>query len=69
MKEYRRIGLIGLVTAVIINLVALLVFTKSSAAFFSEQWWSAWFPSYIVWLVFITIGFASHEGKDLGGKQ
>jgi hypothetical protein len=58
MKTYRTIGLIGLAIEVVINLVAQFAFKRSAAEFFSEQWWSSWFPSYIVWLVFIGVGFA-----------
>jgi hypothetical protein len=43
----------------VLNLVALLFFKRASAAYFSEEWWSSWFPSYLLWLIFAIIGIAS----------
>jgi hypothetical protein len=59
MKSFRIIGLVGLAITTALNLVALLILKKASAEYFSDQWWSDWFPSYIVWLVFVIIGLAS----------
>ena len=59
MKPFKIIGLVGLAITIVLNLVALLILKKASAEFFSDKWWSGWFPSYIVWLVFTIIGFAS----------
>jgi hypothetical protein len=58
-------GLTGTVVALAVNLAALLVFGKPSAAFFSEDWWSILLPQYLVWLVFIIIGI----GTKLWGKE
>jgi hypothetical protein len=70
MKAYRKIGLVGLAIEVVVNLVALLVFKKKAAEFFSEQWWFSWFPSYIFWLVFIVLGFvACYRGKYATDRQ
>ena len=52
------LGLIGLAITVALNLVALLLFKKASADYFSDGWWSAWFPCYLVWLTFAIIGVA-----------
>jgi hypothetical protein len=59
MKKAKTIGLVGLAITIVLNLVALLIFKKASAEYFSGGWWSSWFPFYIVWLVFTIIGFAS----------
>ena len=70
MKTYRTIGLVGLAIEVVLNLVALLAFKKNAAEFFSEQWWFSWFPSYILWLVFIVVGIAGCcRGKNGAYKQ
>ena len=57
--SFTFIGLIGLAITIAINLVALHLFKRASAEYFSDKWWSDWFPSYIIWLVFTIIGFAS----------
>jgi len=59
MKSFKIIGLVGLAITIVLNLVALLILKKVSAEYFPDNWWSDWFPSYIVWLVFTIIGFAS----------
>jgi hypothetical protein len=42
---------------VAMNLVALLLFKKASAAYFSDQWWSVWFPIYLVSFTIAIIRF------------
>jgi hypothetical protein len=66
MKPHKTIRLVGLVTGlsglaitIALNLIALFLLKKVAAVYFSEQWWSDWFPSYIVWLTFTIIGIAS----------
>jgi hypothetical protein len=64
------IGLVGLGIHVAVNLVALLAFKKSTAEFFSEPWWSTWFPGYTVWLIFLGLGLAARcGGKNGADKQ
>jgi hypothetical protein len=57
------IGVIGLVTTPILNLVGLHVFHRTDSVFFSHPWWPAWLPSYIVWTTFtisgLVFGFAN----------
>lgn len=48
--------LTGLVTAAALNLFAIFVLHKPSAIFFSEGWWSSWFPVLVVWFVFLLSG-------------
>ena len=59
MKSFKTIGFVGLAITIALNLVALLILKKASAEYFSDKWWSDWFPLYMVWLVFTIIGFAS----------
>jgi hypothetical protein len=54
------LGLIGLTLTIILNLVAVFVLKQASAAFFSNNWWSDWFPAYLLWLTFAIIGFAMY---------
>ena len=51
-------GSFGLVLTVILNSAGLFVFHRSSSVFFSHEWWSAWFPSYTVWMIFTLGGLA-----------
>lgn len=57
-RIFPSIGLIGLIITLALNLVALLAFKRPAAEFFSHGWWSAWFPNYVVWLVFVAMGLA-----------
>ncbi len=69
VKACKIIGLLGLAVTTALNLVALLWFKRASAEFFSDNWWAAWFPSYIIWLGFAGIGFAGYCRPDLGGGR
>jgi len=51
-----KVGVIGLSTTLAINLFGLFVLRQAAAQFFTGDWWSVWFPSFIVWLVMTTIG-------------
>lgn len=64
-------GTVGLIAALVTNLVAVMVFHKSSAAFFSSDWWSQWFPAYCVWPTFLIIGFAlsSRRGTHADNRR
>lgn len=68
-NQVGRIGLIGLAGTIVLNLVALLILKKTSAEYFSDEWWSDWFPSYIVWLVLTTIGLAGYCWQKLGDTK
>jgi len=57
-SSFTFIGLFGLAITIALNVVALLFFKRASAAYFSDEWWSAWFPSYSLWLIFTIIGVA-----------
>lgn len=51
-------GPLPLLGTLILNLAGLFVFHRSSSVFFADQWWSDWFPSYILWISFTGIGIA-----------
>jgi hypothetical protein len=54
------LGLFGLTLTIILNLVAVLALKWASAGFFSDKWWSDWFPAYLVWMTLAIIGFAKY---------
>jgi len=64
MKNNRRkklnyflyIGLLGFIVVFCMNLFSLYIIKKESAIFLNKNWYSDWFPNYIVWFVFIIIG-------------
>ena len=57
-RVFPTIGAVGLAITVATNFAALLVFKKAAAEFLSPAWWSAWFPSYLVWTAFLILGLA-----------
>ena len=65
MNGFLFIGLIGFTAILVVNLLAILVFGKSHAAFFTDDWWSTWFPNYVAWLTFTIIGI----GQKLSRKD
>lgn len=58
MNSLKLLGLIGLGITILLNVVSWIYFKKPSAIFFSDAWWSTWFPSALVWIVFLTIGLS-----------
>ncbi len=65
-RTLRISGLIGLAVQLVINLVVLAL---GKTVFFSEQWWSDFFPGYVVWFVFAVIGLAGARGKNSTGQK
>jgi hypothetical protein len=61
LQQFKYFGLTGLSITFTLNLVALYIFARPSAVFFSTPWWSAWFTNYVTWSVFAIIGFASRK--------
>ena len=57
-RVFPLIGATGLAITVAMNLAALLIFKKTSAEFFSHGWWSSWFTSYLIWMIFVIMGAA-----------
>ena len=56
MNNLLRLGRIGLGITLLLNLAGVFVFKRPAAEFLAEGWWSTWFPSYGVWLVFLISG-------------
>jgi len=63
MNPMFRLGLIGLAIAVAVNLLVGLLFGTPAAQFLSGEWWTVWFPTYLVWIVFIIVGLGQQR-KD-----
>jgi hypothetical protein len=57
-RVFPAIGVMGLAITVTMNLVALLIFKREAAAFFSHGWWPTWSPNYMVSVIFLIIGAA-----------
>ncbi len=59
-----KIGLIGFSIILVLNLFMQYVLDVGG-----ESWWSAWFPFYLVWLVFLVIGLGlSKKNKSKPGE-
>ncbi len=70
MNNVLRLGLIGFGISLLVNLAGVFVFKKPAAEFFSDDWWSTWFPSHVVWLVFLITGLGMQlSRKDKNGKS
>jgi hypothetical protein len=54
--QFLRMGVIGLTGTPVMNLLGLFLFHRSSSVFFSDQWWSDWFPCYCIWTTFTLVG-------------
>ena len=61
MNRSARIGIIGLVITLALNLIALLILKQPQSSFFSGAWWSTWFTSYAVWSVFTIVGLGKRR--------
>ena len=60
MNTPLRLGLIGMALVLLLNIAGIFVFQQGAALFFSNGWWSTWFPVHIVWLVFLFVGLARY---------
>lgn len=45
----------GFSIVLLLNVVASFVLGKPESIYFSSDWWSQWFPAYIVWLAFLIL--------------
>ncbi|MCH8127167.1 hypothetical protein IIC38_14615 [candidate division KSB1 bacterium] len=60
-----KMGLIGFSIIIVLNLFMQYVLGVGG-----ESWWSAWFPFYLVWLVFLVIGIGlSKKNKRNPGEK
>jgi hypothetical protein len=65
MNTTVRLGLMGSSITLALNLFGFLVLRQAAARFFADDWWSVWFPSFIVWLTITIVGF----GRQRSGRQ
>lgn len=63
MNPLARVGLIGIAIFIGINAFAVLVLAKPAAQPFSDDWWSQWFPSVVVFLVLLAAGIVLSRRK------
>ena len=68
MNSFLTLGAVGLAAQVLMNLIVILAVKSASARFFTESWWSAWFPTYVVWIVFLCVGLG-RRGRSRGGDD
>ena len=47
-----------LASILLLNLAGLFIFHRNSSVFFLDEWWSAWFPNYVLWGTFSIIRLA-----------
>jgi len=71
MKKFRLdtilsiTAIIGLLINLALNLYAYLHIDPVSSSPLEEGWWSVWLPSYLVWMMFLTIAsFIGVNRKD-----
>jgi hypothetical protein len=65
MNTTLKLGLIGSSITLALNLFGTLVLKQHAARFFTDDWWSTWFPSFIVWLGITIVGL----GRQLSGRR
>jgi len=56
-QQFRLIGITGIIIVLLCNIIEPLLFNIQESAIFLTDWWSVWFPNYIVWLVLMAVGF------------
>lgn len=61
MTATLRLGLIGLSVTLGLNVFGLLVLGQPAARFLASEWWSVWFPSFVVWISIATMGLSRHH--------
>jgi len=69
MNRSLRIGLIGVAGTLVLNLAGLLLLKKPAAQFFTDGWWSTWFPCYAVWLALMIVGMMRGRKREVVRSQ
>ena len=62
-KIFIMLGGVGFIIIFLLNLFSVYMLNQDAATYFSEKWWSSWFPNYSVWIVFFIIGVAKYFNK------
>ena len=58
-------AIVGLSINIALNLYAYLHIDPISSSPLEEGWWSIWLPSYLVWMLFLTVAsFLGVKRKD-----
>ena len=57
------VGLVGVCIGTILNLVALHIYGKTNAVYFSQEWWANWFPGLVSCGSFIVVGIGLKFGR------
>jgi len=52
----------------LLNLAAIFILAIPSASWFSNNWWSHWFPAYVVWPAFLVLARV-YRGKSVAGDD
>ena len=67
------IGPLPLLGTFLLNLAGRFVFHRSSSVFFLDEWWSAWFPNYVVWgtftIISLAVAFANRRSRRRATRQ
>jgi uncharacterized membrane protein len=66
MNTTLRLGLIGLSITVALNLFGVLVLSQAAARVLADEWWSVWFPSFVVWFVIVMAGLGPQSSRREG---
>ena len=67
-KHLLRMGAIGLIGTIVLNFSGIYVFRRVLLRLFSDAWWSAWLPCYLVWTTFTIIGVANRWRTATSGN-
>ncbi|MFV2060749.1 MAG: hypothetical protein ACC653_08685 [Gammaproteobacteria bacterium] len=55
-QQLRLIGITGFGVVLFWNILGQVFFHRPEAEFFQPDWWSVWFPNYVVWSVILGAG-------------
>lgn len=69
MNTTLRVGLIGLSITLALNLFGLFVLRQAAARFLTDDWWSVWFPSFIVWFGMTITGLLRRSARSREGQD
>ena len=66
MNAMLRLGLIGLSITLALNVFGVLVLRQAAARALTDDWWSVWFPSFVVWFVIVMAGLGPQSSRREG---
>ncbi|MDQ7734542.1 hypothetical protein QT231_17675 [Halomonas sp. SpR1] len=64
-RIFSVISAAGFSIVLLLNVVAIFMFGKPEAIYFSPGWWFQWFPAYIAWFPFLMLAivFRTHDNS------